>query len=864
MKYFLLLSVLFFGSYLYAQDSDLLINEFLASNTSTNISTIYSEYADWIEIINTGSASINIGGYYLTDNLKDKTKWKIPANTIIPPNGYYEFWADGRDSLEHTNFKLDKDGEAIGLFSPNGSVVDTITFGYQIDDISYGRKVDTPAVWSYLTTPTPHLPNISETINGIAETPKLSIPGGFYDYAPGIYLSAGSPNAVVRYTTDGTIPNEKSKGYPLHFRIDSTIALRVRTFEAGKLPGPVVTNTYFINEQVNLPVVSIVTDPANLFDDSIGIYITGKNGRQGDCDPTIRNLNQDWERPVNIEFYEKTGEMRINQQAGIKIFGGCSRTRFPEKSFAVYARSDYGKGSFDYQLFPDKQIKKFESFLLRSASDDQVYTMYRDGLAHTVLSDKELDIDYQAFRPSVVYINGQYWGIHNIREKVNEDYIRENHDLKTEEITLLERNADAITGTNIEYKTMMDFLNRKNLTVAANYEHLKTLMDVTQYINYEIGHIYLAEKDWPGNNIRFWKASTGKYNRWRWINYDMDQTFFHTNTNSLDMAASPNGWSWPNPPWSTLLLRRLLANSDFKNEFIQTYAYMLNTTFQPERLIRVIDSIKALIAPEIPRHISRWGGKMDPDFHENWQMLPTFDSVELWEKNIDTMRVFSRVRPQIAIDHLTAMFKLSGMVNITLNPYQSDAGKLKILNRPVNINGFTGKFFKNVPFTLEAVPNEGYKFLYWKSDDSIYTDQILQITSLSDMTLTAYFEKGVTGIEHDKLNTAFDFKLYDNYPNPFNPVTKIRFQVQSQPASSSLDKGKNIGSVQVEFVTLKVYDILGKEVAVLVNDFRKPGVYEVEFSAGSCGNASNLPSGVYFYQLRVNEFVATKKFVLLK
>jgi len=726
-----------------AQVSKVYINEILASNTSTNVSFDFSEYSDWIEIVNFNQVVIDISGYYLTDDAANPYKWKIPDHSLIGSVNAKIFWADGRDTLLHTNFKLDKDGEYIGLYDPSGNVVDSITFGLQKNDMSFGRLQGDINSWGYFSHPTPLKINSAEYINGFTKEPDFSLKGGFYKGHQQLTLSSNDSSAGIRFTTDGTPPDDSSELYTKPIELDSTTAIRAKAFSEGMVPSEVVTQTYFINEEINLPVVSIVTDPDNFFDDKIGIYVTGTNGTYGECDPKIRNVNQDWERPVNFEFYESTGEQRINQLAGIKIFGGCSRTRYPQKSLALFARSDYGKGSFEYKFFADKNIDKFESVLLRSSSDDQVFTMFRDGLAHTILS-KELDIDYQAFRPAVVFLNGEYWGIHNIREKINEHYFEENFNVPASEVDLLERNANIIAGTATAYNNMLNYVRSKDMAQTIHYEYVKTLMDVDQYINYQIGHIYLAERDWPGNNIRYWKANSGNYKKWRWINYDMDQVFIYTTTNSIAVAAASNGPSWPNPPWSNLLFRRLLMNKEFKNKFIQSYTYLMNTLFEPGNVIQYIDSLQNIIAKEIPRHITKWGGKVDPDFSEvGWTPEPTFNSVEEWNENVEELREFAGERQNYSWKHMMEYFKISDTVSITISSNITEAGKLKFFNWQIPEPGLKGKYFKGIPFTVEAVPYFGYRFLYWRHGDSTIYNSCLQIIPDKDSLLIAYFEEEV-------------------------------------------------------------------------------------------------------------------------
>ena len=740
---FLFTCLLLFAENVHSQTFQIYINEIQASNTKTVKSPVWAEYADWIELVNTSETDFNLGGYFLSDDLSQNNKWIIPANTIIPAKGFLVFWADNRNAELHTNFKLSREGESVGLFSPSGEVIDSITFGYQNDDISYGRLSDAILEWSLYSQPTPNQKNSTGSELGVVSDPTVSLQGGFYQGTRFVTLTNTSSLAKTYYTLDGTIPDTLSRLYSEPIKIDSTLALRVRSFTAGKLPSRILTSTYLINQPKFLPVVSLVTDPDNFFDDKIGIYVTGTNGRPGDCDQTVRNVNQDWERPVNVEFYETSGEQRLNQGAGVRIFGGCSRTRYPQKSLAIYARDIYGKGSFDYRFFSGKNITSFDTFILRSSSDDQVSTMFRDGLAHTVLSEG-MDADIQAYRPAVVFLNGKYWGIHNIREKVNEHYFKGNFNVPDNNLNILERDpynsANTVFGSAISYNNMMNYIKSHSMANENYYSFVKTQMDVDNFINYMIGHIYLGEHDWPGNNIRFWKTNTGKYSKWRWVNYDMDQSFQNTNDDNISIATEPNGPGWPNPPWSTLLLRSLLLNPNFKNEFVQRYAFFLSTIFKSQNLIATINRLKNVIAPEIPRHITKWGGRVDPDNHEGWTN-PTFNSVSQWEANVQGMRDFAIQRPPIAILHLVKKFGLTGTNRITVSKNISGAGKLKLTGRNVPDTEFTGSFFKNIPFSVEAVPTFGYRFLYWKTGNLKISNQKIDVALVRDSTFTAYFEK---------------------------------------------------------------------------------------------------------------------------
>ncbi len=709
------LAILPFNAY---SQADLLINEFCASNVSIVQSPEFENYSDWIEIYNRSNSAINLDGYFITDNLTIPTKYKIPSGISIEAHDYILLWADGNNAGVHLNFKLSKGGEEIGLFSPGTVLIDSIVFGPQQDDISYGRVPEDETKWEFFEPATPgEQNNISNTKN-ISPAPLFSSEGGFYTNSFSLtFLNADQ--AEIYYTLDGTIPDKNATAYSAPISIDSTMAVRATSFAEGKMQSAIITNTYFINETVNLPIISLVTDPANFFDNEIGIYVTGTNGTGGYCDNMIRNLKQDWERPVNIEFYETNGEQGFNQGAGIKIFGGCSRHRFPQKSLALYARTIYGAGSFKHQVFPEKEIKKFESFVLRSSADDQVRTFFRDALAQQVLVE-DMDVDYQAYRPAAVYLNGQYWGIHNIREKINEHYIAENFDIDPGEVNILEGSGSVAFGSNAGYTDMVNDANNNDLSIQKNYDEVAVQMDINQYMDYQIGHIYLTERDWPGNNIKFWRANSIPNTKWRWINFDLDQTFlaYWVAEDMITKTTTTSGPGWPNPEWSTRLFRNLLDNEGFKNEFIQRYAFHMSTTFNPERLIGIIDGMQAHLEPEMPRHIERWGGKFDPDFAESWNPLPTFSSVEQWKENIDEMRIFAMERPAYTIQNFTNFFGLTGMAEIHVNINTSDAGLLLVNHRYFKDN-YNGEYFNNIPVKLNTIPYLGYTFSHWERETDI-------------------------------------------------------------------------------------------------------------------------------------------------
>ena len=842
--------VLIFSAQAVAQVPTIRINELLASNGS-GIRDAFDDRSDWIEIHNDGVTPINLNGYYLTDSKGTPLKWMFPSYSI-PAKSYRIVFASSKDTVigseVHTNFALSKGGEFVGLSSPTGAMIDSISFGEQETDISFGRNPDDYSEWVFFGTPTPGSRN-GQAFSGFSNKPRLSLLGGFYTGNQVLEIIPDGFGDEIRYTIDGTLPTATSARYLSPINLSQTTVLRVAAFSPGKVPSDVVTHTYLLNEPVTLPVISIVTDPDGMFSDQNGIYVTGTNGIRGACDPTIRNVNQDWERAANFELYESNGQLGLNQVAGIKIMGGCSRTRYPQKSFSLHARAVYGDGKFRYPIFPDRQMDRYDSFNLRSAADDQVRTFFRDAFTQHVTTEF-MDSDVGAYRPAVVYINGVYWGIHNIRERQNNHYLAGNFGVDPDRVNLLEKNAVVNDGSNAAFLALRTYIQDMDMTNPANFAYVKSKMDVDQFSEYHLANIYTAEEDWPGNNLAFWNAPEDGYDRWRWIQYDRDHSFKSTqlNVNNLEMAAAEScgGCAWPNPPWSTVILRKLLTNTEFRNRFIQLYAFHLNTTYDPSRVAAIVDTFEARIEAEMPRHIVKWGGQRVPDLNASNQWVPhVFSTMDEWRANVDDIRQFANQRPNIAISHLEAKFGLNGLSQLTVAADDWTDGTISLLHKPLRADIATGQYFKNVPLTLTATPRTGRLFSHWVvSVGASQTEEespSLTLILSADTYVEAVFIIDTSIDDRDELTSPFATSLAQNYPNPFNPTTVVSFQLSVAGQAR-----------------LSVYDVLGREVAVLVDERMSAGQHQVRF------DADGLSSGVYVYRLHIGNEIFTKRMTLLR
>ncbi|HPR31331.1 MAG TPA: chitobiase/beta-hexosaminidase C-terminal domain-containing protein, partial [Prolixibacteraceae bacterium] len=322
----------------------------------------------------------------------------------------------------HTDFKIASEGERIYLFDPASVAVDSAPSTALPPDVSYGRFPDGSDAWAYFTVPSPGDQNN-------APAWELTVDSVFFDREAGRYTSpfsvtmtAQSNQGVIRYTTDGSEPTLQSTQYTSPVSISRTTVLRARLYRENIGNNPVTTHTYYFRDSNGLPVVSLSTHPDNFYDYHTGILVEGPNAQPGD--PHFgANYWQDWERPVHLEYFDPHGHRHLSQGAGVQVYGSWSRAN-PSKSLALFARSDYGKGSFDYPFFHDRENKSFETFIIRNAGNDWGYSYIRDGLASETA--RKMNIDRLAFQPTAVYLNGEYYGILNMREKPNEHYFSDN------------------------------------------------------------------------------------------------------------------------------------------------------------------------------------------------------------------------------------------------------------------------------------------------------------------------------------------------------------------------------------------------------------------------------------------------------
>ena len=659
----------------------IVINEFSASNANTIADPDFAEYADWVELYNKGLEDINLKDYYLTDNFNSMTRWQIPEDAIIKPGGFLLIWTDGRNTGLHTSFKISSNGEELALLTPGLRIIDSVTFTIQVANVSYGRVPDGNDEWGYFQDPTPGTTNNTESYQGIVfNVPTFSLRGGIYSVSRPLSLSSQF-GGDIRYTTDGTEPAVTSELFTADLNMTETTIVRARIFKTGMIPGPVITNSYFINENSvggKLPVVSVATAPVNFWDPVKGIY-------------THPDFKPDWEIPVNVELFENNGLDRaaFNERAGMKI-NGLYSWQLPEKMLGVYFKKAYGSGSLPYAVTPQRDRHSYKTFALRASGSDWSYTMFRDILAHhSTLYD--MNIDIMGFKPSVVYVNGEYMGIHNIREKVDADFIESSYGMAPGSFDLVENEDFPEAGDLQAYTDFRQLLN-KDLSVATNYNAVAELADIENFTDMVITEMACRNTSIE-HNVMAWKPKEG--GKWRWILMDLDRGFFEAESRFISFYLTQNG----------LILDDLFKNNGYKEYFAGRLASQLFTSFNSERMKGLIDEHEAIIESEMPRHIQRWLGRTS----SYGNAIP---SMTYWRNEVGNLRRFVKERPAALLADLQN-YGFSGIANLVLTCTPSEAGLIKINGLKTVSTLSYGPCLKDMEFRIEALDKPGYDFKGW-------------------------------------------------------------------------------------------------------------------------------------------------------
>ena len=608
--------------------------------------------SDWVELHNSTGSAVSLAGYGLSNNPKNPAKWVFP-DISIEPGEYLLLYATGSaDKAQKKNLKLNfnisSTGEALFFFDPNGKLIDKLSAGRMKSGQSYGR--DGSDNRFYYAEPTPGAQN-GKGYEGITQLPAFSVTPGIYDNAVTVAITAGE-GETIRYTTDCTTPNASSEVYSGELSISKNSVIRAAAFRDGYLSGDVATATYlFRSDGVNhaLPVVTLVTDPDNLWNSKTGIYATGD---QFDPDAasyadtlksatyyqakfaTEEQVDTIWEKPAAFSLFDDNGKQVFTQNVGIRIAGSFGRGR-AQKGFNVIARKEYGKGSMEYPFFENRPYTEYKAVVLRAGAQDQNRSKIRDELASGLLEGTDINILYQAYRPTVLYLNGEYWGVYFMKEKRNRFFVAQHENTENNvDLAIGKGFKQRSYGDNSDWVSLYEYATSHDLSSAEAYAYVSERMDVDSFRDYMIAEIYNGNTD--TYNFQYYRLKGGK---WKFIFYDFCWGFQSPGHETLAFRMGKT----PSDVCSAKLFAAMLQNKGWRDSFCRRFGELLNTAFAPERVSALIEELYGYVEPEIKREREKFNKDTFMGVKQPNTNLGTYEG---FQSEISKLKDFAQKRPE--------------------------------------------------------------------------------------------------------------------------------------------------------------------------------------------------------------------------
>lgn len=610
------------------------INEDIEVSNNITKDIIISEVSikdiDTIELKNITNKDINLNHYSLKDKNGNTYKFK---DTIIKDNSYLVVYGSDEASITdnkiYLGYHINNSNEILYLYKYN-QLIDSFVIGKINNNISKGRTEDLKdVIYKDITIGK----NNSKTYyHGFSKIPTFSLNGGYVEKGTKVELQVDN-DGVIYYTLDGSIPTTKSKKYTSPITITKNTVIKAISYKEGYIESDIESRTYLVGRVHDLPVISISTNHSYLYGTN-GIFTTGNNANSY-YPYKGANFWKDIEVPITFEFYEN-GKLGLNFTCGLKVFGGWSRGE-AQKSVSIHLRKEYGLQEIYYPFF-ENNVNTFTKFILRSGGQDFGKLKIKDAFLQETL-DGQMDIDKQDYRPVVVYINGEYYGIYNIREKTDTSYVERHYGKEETNIDFIEKNSDVKAGSINEYNKLLNYVKTHDMKTDEAYKYVDSQVDLQELANYWVVETYYGQFD--PMNIKFYKPKDGK---WRWILFDLDQTFFPNSYKTIN-------WNLPFKPYAhgnsyylnTTLMSNLIKNPKFRTMYIETFAYHLNNTFKPERMNKILDKMVKEIENEMPHHIDRW-------YKESIKVSTyTLDNMNEWYSNINYLKKQLKERHNVAL-----------------------------------------------------------------------------------------------------------------------------------------------------------------------------------------------------------------------
>lgn len=706
--------------------SNLIINEIQVSNIDQYMDPSFN-YGGWIELYNPTDEIIYLTGLYLSENENNLTQFKLPNGMgTVPAKGFRTIWFDHNSSqgsysanaIRQVNFKLDCDGGTIYLSSKTGELITSVTYPEAVPRCSYARQTDGGDVWGTTATPTLEASNEGTIFTTQRlDAPQISSEGKVLDAGEKVTFQVDIPQgATLRYTVDGSTPG-KNNGYTSpsgRFTVSRTSIYRFILLQDGYLPSPVVTRSFiYKNHDYYLPILSIATDPAHLFDNKIGVYVTGTNGKTGNGQNSRKNWNMDWERPVNVEYLvpmidegERIYKTVLNQESDFEIAGGWSRawgggtvdgkTWEMKSSFRLKGDKRYeGQKYFNYPIFPHKPYNKYHCLQVRNGGND-CYARTKDANIQVIALESGFYLDCQDWQPAHVFFNGDYLGMLNIRESNNKHFGYSNYGIDTDDMDqfdLSNAQYNQKAGDAVAWQKLLSLASEVGRTRSPEtYKKVCDMLDIDEYINYMAFECYIGCSDWitNTNNVKGFRSRSddGKFH---FVVFDLDSAWDVDNMTNLIVSTS-GGANVDD------LFRSLIKYEPFKKQFIDAFCLVNGSIFEPERCSEIITS-----------------------------MYETMNKALNFEGNSSNMNMINTIRNAhngSRINNLRSYFSLKTPYRVNLRS-NIDEGRLLLNGQEVPTRKFEGVLF--APITLTAKAPAGYKFKEWvlKGSTAENTQQVI-------------------------------------------------------------------------------------------------------------------------------------------
>ena len=648
----------------------LCINELVASSSITS----GEQGIEWIELYNGTDTAIPMGGYGISDDPDDPYQYVLP-NVSIDAKGYLLLCTDPSadsqfDEALPLPFRLRSTGGYLFLTAPDGTTADWIEYQDCYKDISWGRAFDGGAV-ALLNEATPGYSNAASLISRYEmeinqEKPTFSHLGGFYDEPFDLTISCPE-GCTVFYTTDGSLPTLSSTCYtgPIHIEdissqpnryaqipasaypwfvekygvepVTKGTVIRARICRDGILSEYTEDATYFVGVKPNTTTVSLITDPDNLFGYENGIYTAGALGKWCLVTKQTDRMNnwqlfgnylqrgKDAMRPANCEIFSEGNGYHVDGQSiEMQIQGGRYGGVEECKPLRLTATSRYGdSNTFDVDFSYTDDDPPYTKQLILRAQKSFVEGILDDVIGSVGFLGDGLYV--QSFEPVTVYLNGEYWGIAGMRERITAKGIAERYGLDLQDMTLLKysdwelypQRGDASDVQ--DYMDLMTYPNSHDMTLDESYQYLADRIDLNGFIRLWMAHIFFASCDWPDNNVRVFKVhqpdpdNPWADGRWHFVLFDMDMSCRDSSHNTLlyamgEIKERTSYWAGPGEfaDWYVSLFRGLMQNATFRKQFLDVYLEYRADLFQPATLHQLLDDVLAAYGSEMEHHTERW------------------------------------------------------------------------------------------------------------------------------------------------------------------------------------------------------------------------------------------------------------------